>query len=328
MFGCSLSSTVRQSAPPSVDGLTHAIMVIADVTSSEAESGTVTRSFTPSNESALPKRPAGVHAAPLIAPALPRPEASATAVPAPSLNPYAATGVPAGGGAVAIVSVTGTVRGEPCAPVAATVTLPVYVPAARPAMLADTFTVPAPVPLAGAAWSHGWSVAAVHVSVPPPLLETASGCAAGLAPPAVAENDRLAGDTCRVGPAGGGCTVRVTSICFGEPSAPGAVTVTVPVCVPGARPAIRGATPIVPGDAPLVGDSWSHGTLALAVQFSACAPSWLTARSRGAGSAPPDVAVNDSVPGVTASVGGGGGPPLPIGVVMSAWIAAGESARL
>jgi len=57
-------------------------------------SATVTQSFTPSNWSALPKRPAVDHEAPEIVPALPLPETSATVGPCPSLKPHAATRPP------------------------------------------------------------------------------------------------------------------------------------------------------------------------------------------------------------------------------------------
>ena len=51
-----MDTTVRHSVPSAV-GYTHASSVTPLVTSSEAESGTVTQSFTPSNDSALPERP-------------------------------------------------------------------------------------------------------------------------------------------------------------------------------------------------------------------------------------------------------------------------------
>ena len=71
-------------------GLTHASSVMPPVRSSELESGTDTRSFTPSNDSACPNRPAA-QAAPETVPALLLPEESRTETPAPSLNPNAAT---------------------------------------------------------------------------------------------------------------------------------------------------------------------------------------------------------------------------------------------
>src|SRR2546425_301892 len=51
----------------------------------------LTHEFVPLNPSALPTSPAVVHVAPLIVPVLLFPEESATVVPAPSANPYAAT---------------------------------------------------------------------------------------------------------------------------------------------------------------------------------------------------------------------------------------------
>jgi hypothetical protein len=52
------------------------------------------------------------------------------------------------------VKVTATVCGLLEAPVLATVTLPVQVPAAKPVGLTDTLTVPGVLPLAGVADSH------------------------------------------------------------------------------------------------------------------------------------------------------------------------------
>ena len=72
--------------------------------------------------------------------------------------------------------------------------------------------------------SHGTLSVAVHASAPAPTVIV---FAAGEAPPATAENDRLEGVTVNVG--GGGSTVNVTAMVFGEPEAPAAVTVTEPV---------------------------------------------------------------------------------------------------
>ena len=57
------------------------------------------------------------------------------------------------------------------------------------------------------------------------MLLTLIDCDAGLDPPAVAVNDRLAGETASTGAAG--FTVRLTSMVFGEPVAPDAATVIV-----------------------------------------------------------------------------------------------------
>src|SRR5690242_4123392 len=77
--GCSLMTTVRHIEPSAV-GLTQASTVDAVVMSSDAESGTVTMSFTPSNCRALPYLPA-TRVAPEIVPALPIPERSETVLP-------------------------------------------------------------------------------------------------------------------------------------------------------------------------------------------------------------------------------------------------------
>src|SRR3954453_14451299 len=81
--------TSRQ-ALETVDGSTQASRVTAFVTCSEAELGTFTRALVPLNESAPPYLPPAAQAAFASEPALPFPEASATVVPDPSPNPYAA----------------------------------------------------------------------------------------------------------------------------------------------------------------------------------------------------------------------------------------------
>src|SRR5919201_2321283 len=82
-------ATVRHIEPSAV-GRTQASTVEPVVRSSEAESATVTRSLTPSNESARPCLPV-TREAPEIVPALPRPELSATVEPDASSKPQAPT---------------------------------------------------------------------------------------------------------------------------------------------------------------------------------------------------------------------------------------------
>ena len=98
-------------------------------------------------------------------------------------------------------------------------------PAARPVIDGVAVIVPALVPLAGDTLSQLALSDAVQSIEPPPVLLTDKVLAAGLAPPCVALNDRLAGVTDSAGGVGGS-TVNVTGIVFGEPVAPGAVTVT------------------------------------------------------------------------------------------------------
>ena len=116
--------TVRQ-AFPSAAGNTHASSVARVDRSSEALSGTVTQSFTPSKVRAEPNLPAVVRTAPAIVPLLPRPEPSVTPVPLISSKPQAPTGPVPAGGAGLTVRVTPTVFGEPEAPAALIVTVPV-----------------------------------------------------------------------------------------------------------------------------------------------------------------------------------------------------------
>ena len=75
--------------------------------------------------------------------------------------------------------------------------------------------------------SQAWSSDAVKLSDPPPVFVTFTVCAAGFAPPWVALNARLVGATDSTGVAG--FTVSVTATVFGEPEAPAALIVTVPV---------------------------------------------------------------------------------------------------
>src|SRR6266436_9445309 len=75
-----------------VDGFTHASNVIPFVRRSEGASLTVTRPLVPLKTKALPNLPWVVQVTPLPSvPVLLFPEESATVVPAPSANPYAAT---------------------------------------------------------------------------------------------------------------------------------------------------------------------------------------------------------------------------------------------
>ena len=122
--GCSFSTAVRHE-PPSAVGNTHASSVARVLRSSDALSGTVTQSFTPSNVRADPNFPAVERVAPEIVPLFPRPEPSVTAVPLVSSKPQAPTGPVPGGVAGFTVRVTDTVFGEPDAPAALIVTVPV-----------------------------------------------------------------------------------------------------------------------------------------------------------------------------------------------------------
>src|SRR4051794_21054538 len=78
-----------------VVGLTQASSVMPEVSWSEVEFGTLTRSLAPLNESAPPNLPAVVRVALTIVPALPAPDESMIAGPDVSSNEYAATSPPA-----------------------------------------------------------------------------------------------------------------------------------------------------------------------------------------------------------------------------------------
>ena len=106
-------------------GKIQASSVARLVRSSDAASGTVTQSLIPSKVRADPILPAVVRVAPEIVPLLPRPEASVAAGPLASSKPQAPTGPVPGGVTGLTVNVTATVLGEPVAPAAVTVTVPV-----------------------------------------------------------------------------------------------------------------------------------------------------------------------------------------------------------
>src|SRR6476659_7129145 len=72
------------------DGFTQASSVIAVVRRTDGASGIVTSALEPLKTSALPNLPVVVHVAFAIAPLLPCPERSVTAVPVLSSNEYAA----------------------------------------------------------------------------------------------------------------------------------------------------------------------------------------------------------------------------------------------
>ena len=78
-------TTVCQSF--STVGRTQASTVMLALRSSELASGTVTQSFTPSNESALPNLPVAVRVAPEIVPVLPVPDSSTVLAPEASSKP-------------------------------------------------------------------------------------------------------------------------------------------------------------------------------------------------------------------------------------------------
>ena len=104
-----------------------------------------------------------------------------------------------------------------------------------------------------------------------------------------------------------GLTVSVTATVLGEPVAPAAATVTSAVYVPAANPVIDGVTVTVPAFVPLPGDTIIQLALSDAVQSIDPLPVFDTANVLAAGDAPPTVALNASVAGVTDSTGGAGG---------------------
>jgi hypothetical protein len=131
--------------------------------------------------------------------------------------------------------VTVTVAGEPCAPLAVTVTCPVYVPGTSEPSAAETCNVCGAVPLVGETVSHEESLLAVNERVPPPVFVTLTEEAEGELPPSVALKLRVVGETDRTGDGVGWATTNVTVIVAGLFWAPEAVTVMWPVYVPAVR---------------------------------------------------------------------------------------------
>jgi hypothetical protein len=79
------------------------------------------------------------------------------------------------------------------------VTFPEYDPTPRPATEAFTLSVCGAVPLVGETLSQLESLLAVKESEPDPVFVTESDAGVGSGPPCVAANDRLGGETERIG---------------------------------------------------------------------------------------------------------------------------------
>ena len=98
-----------------------------------------------------------------------------------------------------IVRVTGTIFGEPCAPGAVIVRLPLYEPTPSPFVATLTSMLCGAVPLCGVAASHGASTEVVKSSTPAPELVTLTCAWAGIGPPWSAANDSVVGETASTG---------------------------------------------------------------------------------------------------------------------------------
>ena len=81
------------------------------------------------------------------------------------------------------VTLTGIDWGVLLAPVAVTLIVAEYVPAASPGMIAVAVNEPAPVPALGEMESHDPSVLTLQLNFPVPELEIATACPGGLLPP-------------------------------------------------------------------------------------------------------------------------------------------------
>src|SRR5687768_7846964 len=104
---------------------------------------------------------------------------------------------------------------------------------------------------------------------------------------------------------GSGVTVSVTLTIRGELLTLGDVTVTVPVYVPGARPAVDVVTLICAGEVPDVGLTEIHGRSSETVQLKMFGwPTPATLMACAAGLAPFRTPVNPRLEGVTVMLGG------------------------
>jgi hypothetical protein len=127
-----------------------------------------------------------------------------------------------GGTSAATVKVTAIDAGEFCAPVAVTVTCPVYVPTVSVPSAAETCSVCGAVPPAGVTDSHGESLPEVNVRLPFPEFVTLSEAGPGFVLlPWVPLNDKAVGDTDNCGV--GALMVNVMEL---EVVPPGACTLT------------------------------------------------------------------------------------------------------
>ena len=111
------------------------------------------------------------------------------------------------------VKATGTVTEG--APVAYSVTTPLWVPAVRVPVVTLMVTVPVPVPVPGVCDSQVASWLTLQGSVPPPVLLMARVWAAGLLLPCWAVKDRLGGLSLMADGTGAAVTVKATGIVTG-----------------------------------------------------------------------------------------------------------------
>jgi hypothetical protein len=124
-------------------------------------------------------------------------------------------------------NVTFTDFGEPLAPGEVIVNVSVYVPAVRLPVATLNPKLDGAVPELPDRVSQLCVLLALQFSDPPPAFEMLTFCAAGLAPPTVAEKVTPVGDTLN-----DGCAALITNVTLtdaGELVAPGAVTVMVSV---------------------------------------------------------------------------------------------------
>ena len=125
-----------------------------------------------------------------------------------------------------------------------------------------------------------------------------SVCAAGLAPPWVAENERLVGLAPMAGVA---VTIKETGTVTGV--APVAVRVTEPVCVPAVNVPVVTLTVTVPLPVPEAGLTVNQGVVSLALQLKEPPPVLLRLTVCVAGLLPPCCAVKERLVGLAPITG-------------------------
>ena len=138
-------------------------------------------------------------------------------------------------------------------------------------MLACAFVTDGAVPEPLDNVSQGAFDAADQFSTPPPIFEMVTGAGCGLGCPWKPSNEIEAGDTPRLGL----LMTKVTATLCGLLVAPAAVTVMVPLYVPGASPATFAETVRVAAFVPDVGATLSQVALSLTLQLSVPLPELL-----------------------------------------------------
>jgi hypothetical protein len=201
------------------------------------------------------------------------------------------------------VKLTGIDWGVLVAPVAVTLIVAEYAPAARPVIFAVAAKELGAVSEVGEMESHEASVLTLQPKGSVPDLEMATACSDGLLPPWVAENTRLVGlrlilEVEVVGGDVAAETVKLTGIDWGVLVAPVAVTLTVAEYVPAASPGMIAVAVNEPAPVPEVGETESHDPSVLTLQLNFPVPELEIATACPDGLLPPWLAEKASLIGL------------------------------